>query len=66
MTKVAVFRDLGVDELERRERDLDEQLFRLRLQKSMGQVEAANKVRAVRRDLAKVKTILTEKRGARA
>jgi large subunit ribosomal protein L29 len=66
MTKVAEFRDLGVDELERRERDLDEQLFRLRLQKSMGQVEAANKVRALRRDLAKVKTILGEKRRMQA
>jgi large subunit ribosomal protein L29 len=63
MTKVAEFRDLAVDELERRVRDLDEQLFRLRLQKSMGQVEAANKVRILRRDLAKVKTVLREKQG---
>jgi large subunit ribosomal protein L29 len=64
MTKVAEFRDLAVDELERRARDLDEQLFRLRLQKAMGQVEAATKVRVVRRDLAKVKTVLREKRGS--
>lgn len=63
MTKVAEFRDLGVDELERRAKDLDEQLFRLRLQKAMGQVEAATKVRALRRDLAKVKTVLSEKQG---
>ena len=61
MTKVAEFRDLGVDELAARVKDLDDQLFRLRLQKSMGQLEAANKVRALRRDLARVKTVLREK-----
>jgi large subunit ribosomal protein L29 len=65
MTKVAEFRDLGVDELATRVRDLDEQLFRLRLQKSMGQVEAAHKVKAIRRDLARVKTVLREKQDGR-
>ena len=64
MTKVAEFRDLGVDELTLRVKDLDDRLFRLRLQKSMGQLEAANKVRALRRDLARVKTVLREKKGA--
>jgi large subunit ribosomal protein L29 len=64
MTKVAEFRDLGVDELAARVKDLDDQLFRLRLQKSMGQLEAANKVRALRRDLARVKTVLREKQKA--
>jgi large subunit ribosomal protein L29 len=65
MTKVVEFRDLGVDELAARVRDLDEQLFRLRLQKSMGQVEAAHKVRSIRRDLARVKTVLREKQDGR-
>jgi large subunit ribosomal protein L29 len=65
MTKVAEFRDLGVDELAARVRDLDEQLFRLRLQKSMGQVEAGHKVKAIRRDLARVKTVLREKQDGR-
>ena len=62
--KVAEFRDFGVDELRQREKDLDDQLFRLRIQKSMGQLEAPAKVRTVRRDLAKIKTILREKRQA--
>ena len=44
-----------------REKDLDDQLFRLRIQKSMGQLEAPAKVRGVRRDLARIKTILREK-----
>jgi large subunit ribosomal protein L29 len=65
MTKVVEFRDLGVDELAARARDLDEQLFRLRLQKSMGQIEAAHKVRSIRRDLARVKTVLREKQDGR-
>jgi large subunit ribosomal protein L29 len=59
--KVAEVRDLAVDELRQRERDLDDQLFRLRIQKSMGQLEAAHKLKSVRRDLARVKTVLREK-----
>jgi large subunit ribosomal protein L29 len=59
--KIAEIRELGVDELRTKEKDLDDQLFRLRIQKSMGQLEAPAKVREVRRDLAKVKTILREK-----
>jgi large subunit ribosomal protein L29 len=59
--KVAEFRDLDVNELHQREKDLDDQLFRLRIQKSMGQVEAAQKLKTLRRDLAKIKTVLREK-----
>jgi large subunit ribosomal protein L29 len=59
--KVADFRDLAVDELRQREKDMDDQLFRLRIQKSMGQLEAAHKLKLVRRDLARLKTVLTEK-----
>ena len=59
--KVTEFRDLGADELRQREKDLDDQLFRLRIQKSMGQLEAAHKLKALRRDLARLKTVLREK-----
>ena len=59
--KVSEIRDLHVDELHQREKDMDDQLFRLRIQKSMGQLEAAHKVKALRRDLARVKTVLREK-----
>jgi large subunit ribosomal protein L29 len=62
--KVAEIRELGVDELRAREKELDDQLFRLRIQKSMGQLEAPARVRTVRRDLAKVKTVLREKQTA--
>ena len=43
--KAAELRDLGADELGARERELDDQLFRLRIQKSMGQLEAPEKMR---------------------
>ena len=62
--KVAEFRDLTPDELRLRENDMDDQLFRLRIQKSMGQLEAAHKLKALRRDLARVKTVLREKETA--
>jgi large subunit ribosomal protein L29 len=54
-------RDLSVEDLRTKERDLDDQLFRLRIQKSMGQLDAPLKVRAVRRQLARVKTLLGQK-----
>jgi large subunit ribosomal protein L29 len=63
---VAEIRELSVDVLRDREKELDDQLFRLRIQKSMGQLEAPAKVREVRRDLARVKTILREKEQAQA
>jgi len=60
--KAAELRDLGVDELGVRERDLADQLFRMRIQKSMGQLEVPEKIRTVRRDLARIKTVLRQKR----
>ena len=62
--KIGEFRDLGSDELKQREKDLDDQLFRLRIQKSMGQLEVPEKVKTVRRDLARIKTVLRQKRQA--
>ena len=62
--KVADVRDLAVDELRQRVKELDDQLFRLRIQKSMGQIEAAGKLKALRRDLARVQTVLREKETA--
>jgi large subunit ribosomal protein L29 len=54
-------RGLPVDDLRQRARDLDDQVFRLRIQRSMGQAEAGNKVRPLRKELARVKTVLREK-----
>jgi large subunit ribosomal protein L29 len=62
--KAAEIRELTVDDLRAREKELDDQLFRLRIQKSMGQLEAPAKVAGVRRDLARIKTILRQKQQA--
>ena len=59
-------RELSVDDLRGKQRELAEQLFRLRLQKSIGQLDNALKIRAVRRDIARVQTILRQKQAATA
>ena len=52
--KAAELRDLAVEELGAKEREITDQLFRMRIQKSMGQLEAPEKIKAVRRDLARI------------
>ena len=61
--KASELRDQTVAELHEKERDLAEQLFALRLQKVTGQLEKPSRVRQVRKDLARVMTVLNEKRG---
>jgi len=57
-------REMSADELTGKERELREQLFRLRLQQSVGQLSNALKIRETRRDLARIKTVLKEKQGS--
>ena len=59
--KAGQIREMSVDELKGKERELNEQLFRLRIQKSVGQLDNGLKIRATRRDIARLKTILKEK-----
>jgi large subunit ribosomal protein L29 len=59
--KAAELRDLGADELQQKAHELADELFRMRIQKSMGQLEVPVKIRAVRRDLARVKTVIRQK-----
>jgi large subunit ribosomal protein L29 len=59
--QLSELRGLTVDDLRQRARDLDDQVFRLRLQRSMGQAEAGNKVRPLRKERARVMTVLKEK-----
>jgi large subunit ribosomal protein L29 len=59
--KAAELRDMDADALQARTGELDDQLFRMRIQKSMGQLEAPGKVRVVRRERARILTILKEK-----
>jgi len=59
--KVEELRELTVEDLRVREKDLDDELFRMRLKKSMGQLEAPARLRGLRRDLARIKTLINEK-----
>jgi large subunit ribosomal protein L29 len=59
--KVDELRELDADALRTRTQELDDQLFRMRMQKSMGQLEAPGKVKNVRRERARILTILKEK-----
>jgi large subunit ribosomal protein L29 len=61
--KAAQMREQTTEELQDRERDLAEQLFALRLQKVTGQLEKPARVKQVRKDLARVLTILHERQG---
>ena len=48
-------------ELSHQERDLQDQLFRLKFQLSMGQTESLKKIRQLRKDIARVKTVQRER-----
>ncbi|HXM59309.1 MAG TPA: 50S ribosomal protein L29 [Terriglobales bacterium] len=54
-------RNLTDDELRHQERDLNDQLFKLKFQLNMGQTESLKKLRGMRRDIARVKTIGRER-----
>ncbi|MCZ6484279.1 MAG: 50S ribosomal protein L29 [Acidobacteria bacterium] len=59
--KASKFREMSREELETEAAASSEQLFRLRLQKATGQLENVMKIGQVRKDLARIKTVLTEK-----
>ena len=54
-------RNLTDEELSHQERDLSDQLFKLKFQLNMGQTESLKKIRGMRRDIARVKTISRER-----
>ena len=56
--RIEKIREEGVNELTAREKDLTEQIFRLRFQLSTGQAEALKRLREAKKDLARVKTLL--------
>ena len=60
--KADKIREMSADELRTRERELQEQLFRLRFQKSLGQLDNGLKIRETRRDIARVKTVLRQQK----
>ena len=59
--KVKVRRDLSTAELEKKVVDLKEELFNLRFQMATGQLENPMKIKEIRKDIAKAKTVLRER-----
>jgi large subunit ribosomal protein L29 len=62
-TKAKELRDLSGEELAAKTAELKKELFNLRVQQAMGQIENPMRLRILRRDVAKTKTVLKEKYG---
>ena len=60
MTNITELRELGAEDLAKRVIDLDDRVFRLRMQQGTGEGDAPNKMRELRRERARVKTLLRE------
>lgn len=60
---VREMRDLSPEELTAKAAELKKELFNLRFQQAMGQIENPMRLRTLRKDIAKTKTILREKHG---
>jgi large subunit ribosomal protein L29 len=59
--KATELRDLDADGLRAKAGELEDELFRMRVKKAMGQLDKPVALRTTRRDLARVKTVLREK-----
>ena len=66
MTKAADIRVKTADELEQMLLDLRKEQFNLRFQRATGQLEAVGRIKVVRRDIARIKTIMAERTRAAA
>ena len=58
--KASEIRDLNLDEMNRKVSDLKEELFNLRFQHEIGQLEDPQKMKQTKRDIARLKTIIRE------
>ena len=59
--KAGAYRDLTLEELLKKERDFKEELFNLRFQHSTGQLDNTARLRLVRRNIARIETIIRDK-----
>ena len=57
----AELRDLSAEDLQAKAAELEESLFRMRMKQAVGQLERPLALRTMRRDLARVKTVLSQK-----
>jgi large subunit ribosomal protein L29 len=59
--KATEFRELTEDELLTKQEELKDQLFKLKFQHALGQLENAMKLKNIKKDLARIETVLREK-----
>ena len=58
--KIRELKELSADELRAKETELRDQLFKLRFQKSLGQLDNPMKLKGVKKDIARIKTLLNQ------
>jgi large subunit ribosomal protein L29 len=61
--KVNELKDLGKDELLQKNRELDEELFRLKIRHTSGQLDSPASLGQIRKSIARIKTVLRQKEG---
>ena len=64
--KAEQVREMSVDDLKTKAKELSEQMFRLRLQQSVGQLDNPMRIRETRKDIARVRTALRQKQQSQA
>ena len=64
--KAAELRETTVEELRKKEQDLRKELFNLRFQKATGEIENPMRIRAIKKNIAKILTVITEKNRQKA
>ncbi len=60
--KASELRDNTIEELEKKEQDMRRELFNLRFQQATGEIENPMRIRAIKKDIARVLTVVTEKK----
>ena len=64
--KIKEIRELTPEELRVRKRELKEEIFHLRIQQQSGQLEKPSQLRILRREIARLETVLTQKQAVAA
>jgi len=64
--KAAELRESTVDELLKKDRDLRKELFNLRFQHATGEIENPMRIRAIKKEIARIQTVITEKNQRKA
>ena len=61
--KIKEIKDLSIDELKQKNKDLVEELFRLRIRHASGQLESPAMMKNIRKDIARINTVLQKREG---